>query len=712
MKKFVFCLLSYFLLAYPCLQAQDRKVLDSLQKLLASPIHDTTRTLVYHQISRAYRHSKFDSSSWYAKKGLTLANKIQFKKGIAANINGLGTLELNQGNYLVALKYALEALKINEGLGDLGEIANTKNNIGEVYRLLRNYEKALQQYEEALVINKKIKYKLGVAINLNNIGEIYTAQGKYQEALAHLQQSLELCKELKDTRRVALRLNNIGEIYEKQNQNVQARKYFEEALALHNKIGNNLYQSVALCNIAKISLKEGKPDLPTAEKAYSIALKMKAKREISNALAVIVGIYEQRQQFELAFQNYKLLNQYKDSINLEEVDKQTKQIQHEYELSKKEKEIIVLENEKKVRIQAQQVQFAYTIAFAVGILLLIILVFVQYLRNRNEKKNQQILQEKNAEIISRQEQLIAQKDVIDEQKEDLEKAYQRMLRNERKLEKTIDQLRNSEASIEKQRKELQIQNDKINSSIKSAHVIQQAILPYKQKMEELLGNYFVIYMPKDIVSGDFWWLNKVNDTLFLAAVDCTGHGVAGAFMTMIGNTLLDKIIRLRDIHNPAEILEILHEEVQIVLRQEDNNNHNGMDMSIICIEKPHEAVSRVTFAGAKQTLYYTLPEKAGEIFELKGTRKAIGGLQRASIRFENHEVELPKGSWIYTGSDGFADQNDEKRKKFSEKRIKDIIAQHQHETAETQKAVLEQELHEHMQNTEQRDDILWIGFQL
>ncbi len=711
MGKSIFLFLGFIWLIHFNLDAQDKKLLDSLKKqTLETKLPDSTLSLLYYQISRVYRHSKFDSSFWYANNGITLAKKIKFDKGIAANLNGLSTLELNQGNYLVALKFALEALGINEKLGNMTEIAYTKNNIGEVYRLLRNYPKALEYYNQALVLNKKYGYKEGVAINLNNIGEIYTAQGKYELALEQMLESLAICKELKDKRRIALRYNNIGEIYEKKNENQRAKQYFEESLALNNEIGNKLQQAISLCNLAKVLLKEGDLNSEIAEKSYQIALSMKAKREISNALEIIVKIYEKKNQYKLAFQNYKLYNQYKDSINIEQADKQTKQIQHEYEIDKKEKAILVLELDNKIRVEKQQAQYAYTIAFGIGILLLILLALLQYRKSIAEKKNRMLLHEKNTEIMNRQTELIAQKDLIDDQKQDLEKAYRNMLRNEHKLEKIIEQLRISEASIEIQCRELETQNDKINGSIKSAYVIQQAILPYQQKIDELLPKCFVIYMPKDIVSGDFWWLNEIEGKVFLATVDCTGHGVAGAFMTMIGNTLLDKIIRLRGVHNPAEILGTLHEEIQIVLRQKENNNNNGMDMSIICLEKLPTNETLLTFSGAKHTIYCI--ESEGKITELKGTRKAIGGHQNQAIDFENHTLVLQKGSWVYTGSDGLPDQNNVKRKRFGEQRIKELILQNYQTSIETQKTAIQQALQTHMANTEQRDDILWIGFQV
>lgn len=327
------------------------------------------------------------------------------------------------------------------------------------------------------------------------------------------------------------------------------------------------------------------------------------------------------------------------------------------------------------------------------------------------KEDIQKLAKNNESILIKSVQRLKKKETeILTQNEELEEKNAEILTQNEELQQTQEELIAQREFIDKQHKELQHQNNRISNSIKAALLIQQAILPSPQKMDSILQNYFIIYRPKDVVSGDFWWLNEINEIIYLASIDCTGHGVAGAFMTMIGNILLDKIIRLKKLRNPAEILEMLHEEVQIVLRQKDIQNNNGMDMSLVCIEKKG-GNNFLSFAGAKQSLYFISDEK-NIIEELKGDRKAIGGEQNDKKQFTSQSIELKKGTWIYIGSDGLYDQNDVRRKRLGEKRLKETLLCNYHLTPLQQKQQIEKILDEHQKDTEQRDDILWIGVRI
>jgi serine phosphatase RsbU (regulator of sigma subunit) len=266
--------------------------------------------------------------------------------------------------------------------------------------------------------------------------------------------------------------------------------------------------------------------------------------------------------------------------------------------------------------------------------------------------------------------------------------------------------------IEQKVKELQLRDQQITNSIQSAFLIQNAILPYPEKLENLLHNCFVLYRPKDLVSGDFFWLNQVAGKTFLVVADCTGHGVPGAFMTLIGNTILDKIIRVWDIYDPALILERLHEDVRIMLRQEETGNNNGMDVGILCwdTESKGEEIS-FTYAGAKQGLYYIEPNST-TLKILKGVRKAIGGIQPKDLAFENDYFTVSKQTMIYLGSDGLPDQNDVNRKRFGDKRLQELFTKFHKSSVTKQGEILEEQLEKHMEDTTQRDDILVVGFRV
>ena len=233
--------------------------------------------------------------------------------------------------------------------------------------------------------------------------------------------------------------------------------------------------------------------------------------------------------------------------------------------------------------------------------------------NELYEANQYLLQQKNdldkayrdlkdtQQELEESQQIARLTEEIQEQKKELEAAHQEILENYERLRQTQLELQAQNEYLDEKNRQLAEINLKISSSLRVAETIQQAVLPYQEKMDELLKKYFVINLPKDVVSGDFFWLNEAEGKTILIVADCTGHGVPGAFMTLIGVNLLDKIIRVWGITDPASILTRLHEEVQIVLRQQETGNRDGMDMVAITLEQ-QENKTLLTFSGAKNNL--------------------------------------------------------------------------------------------------------------
>lgn len=315
----------------------------------------------------------------------------------------------------------------------------------------------------------------------------------------------------------------------------------------------------------------------------------------------------------------------------------------------------------------------------------------------------------NEKIIKEQNEVLEQK--VQERTHKLNDANQELVASEEELRQNMEELQAIQETLQIQSRKLAFQHKNIQSSIKAALSIQQAILPYKDKLDTLLKDYFVIYKPKDVVSGDFYWLNKIENKTILACVDCTGHGVPGAFMSLIGNTLLDKIVRVWHILNPAEILSKLHEDIQIMLRQKETRNNGGMEMSVIVWEALPNQKIQVRFAGAKHALYYITPQDS-QIKQIKGDRQFIGGLQKAHKIFTVHDLELNAGTTLYCGTDGFADQNNLQRKRIGRDLLLDTILANAHLPLSLQKNALENLLSGHMGDASQRDDILWMGIKL
>jgi serine phosphatase RsbU (regulator of sigma subunit) len=250
-------------------------------------------------------------------------------------------------------------------------------------------------------------------------------------------------------------------------------------------------------------------------------------------------------------------------------------------------------------------------------------------------------------------------------------------------------------------------------SLEYAQQIQRAILPDEEDLGNFFAEYFILYLPRDVVSGDFYWSMRRNEKLFIAVVDCTGHGVPGAFMSMIGHTLLNKIITQNKIFDPATILEVLHTEVKEALRQDARkNNDDGMDVSLCLIESERNNPKNchLTFAGAKGKMLYT---QRGELKELKGTKRSIGGSHKSeSKQFENQEVTLKNSEIVYLFTDGITDQQNENDSKFGNERLKTFLNTIMHLPLQEQYGQLMLEMNTYMGKQPQRDDITVLGFRI
>ncbi len=251
---------------------------------------------------------------------------------------------------------------------------------------------------------------------------------------------------------------------------------------------------------------------------------------------------------------------------------------------------------------------------------------------------------------------------------------------------------------------LEIFSNKITQSIHSARLIQNAVLPSINRMESVFADYFVLYLPKDIVSGDFWWADSFDDYRFLIVTDCTGHGVPGAFMTMIGNSLLDRVIRTDKITEPKDILNELNLQIKILLQQEQTGNTDGMDIAVLRISP-----NKVSFAGAKRPLHIS---QNGKIEKIVGSRMSIGGRQNHKKEFEQTDFKKKEEAIFYLCSDGYADQNNRERKNFSERKFMDLLDEIQDFSLAEQRKKLKYTIKIYMEGTEQRDDILVVGLRI
>jgi ligand-binding sensor domain-containing protein/serine phosphatase RsbU (regulator of sigma subunit) len=301
---------------------------------------------------------------------------------------------------------------------------------------------------------------------------------------------------------------------------------------------------------------------------------------------------------------------------------------------------------------------------------------------------------------------------------------QKLIADKQKLEVLVTErtkeLREEKEKVEiinkeviEQKTVIEHHNIEIMDSIKYAKNIQEALLPSLADVNTLFKNCFVLYMPKDIVSGDFYWFAKNGDHRFIAAVDCTGHGVPGAFMSIVGNTLLNEIVNEKKITVPGDILLELHKGVKIALNQnaKEFERRDGMDIALCAF---NQNTNEIQYAGANRPLWIYRKNKNYELENIKATKFPIGGLELEETRvYQNHVIKLDEGDCIYIFSDGYADQfGGPKGKKFMVTNLQKTLFENTKNSMDTQKENLTIAFNEWKSDAEQIDDVLVIGIKI
>ncbi|MCD4818443.1 MAG: SpoIIE family protein phosphatase [Candidatus Cloacimonetes bacterium] len=292
-------------------------------------------------------------------------------------------------------------------------------------------------------------------------------------------------------------------------------------------------------------------------------------------------------------------------------------------------------------------------------------------------------------------------------------------KTQKKLEKEVETrtYELSEANIELEEKSFLIieKNIKLTDSIEYASLIQNSILPKEKEISQYIQNYFIIWKPKDIVGGDFYWFFPIPNSknYIISVIDCTVHGVPGAFMSMTANSILNNIVREKKIYEPDKILNLLHKEIRYTLRQKSKESQqDGMDISICYIDVN---LQEIHFSGAMQFLFL-IKSGQNEIDRIRGNRFSIGGRQKEEERiFTKHIIQYNSDDSIYLLSDGLADQKvriDGKETKFKIKRVKEMYLKYNLLPIKEQKIKIEEELAELQGEIEQRDDIVVVGVKL
>jgi len=331
-----------------------------------------------------------------------------------------------------------------------------------------------------------------------------------------------------------------------------------------------------------------------------------------------------------------------------------------------------------------------------GVCVLVLFLIIVKVRERSLKRDKEMLEQK---VRERTRTIEEQKETLKKQRDNLEVYNQEILSQKEEIEAQRDE-------IELQRDQIYKQNDEITQSIAYARKIQSAVMPSKEIVSCILPNYFIVFRPRDIVSGDFYWIGEKDNKIVIVAADCTGHGVPGAFMSMIGVSFINDIVNVEGIVSSSQILENLRQKIITTLWQtgKDGEARDGMDMAVCVYSKD---LSQVEYSGAYNPLYII---RKGELIEYKADKMPVGVHPKQDIGFTSHTIDLLPGDNLYIFSDGFVDQfGGPDGRKFMTKPFKHLLASLDGLPPDEQKQVLEDTLDGWQGAFDQIDDVLIVG---
>ena len=662
-------MLLHLIVLFPLFGSAQQALLDSAMMLQYS--NPDAAVELATQVIDAKNDKRLTSNAWevrgialwvdgqYAKaiiahqQSLEIREEIDFKKGVAYSLNNLGLNYHRLGDKTSAMERFLSALEMAEVLPDSNLMASVMGNIGILYEEQSDYEKALELHSNCLTIAKNINDQRLVANTLNNIALVYNYQGELEKAASFAKRCLAMRKQMNDALGEAQALNLLGIIASGESDFILADSLFRIALHIYDAAENNWGTAMVLGNLGDVAVDtdEFVEAVGFCEKALALSREHQLEWEAS-ACKCLARAFTGLNDAQKSNEYWTRFTNLQDSLHQSDMENDISILEQRYN------------HEKEQALSAAEIKRQRQLRNAsVGIGMMALLLFFMAFNNyKNKQRDNELLEQKNQEISE-------QKEVIEEK------------------------------------------NLHITDSIRYAQSLQQAILPKDAAFEGRFEKSFIFYRPKDIVSGDFYWLEDVNDTTFIAVADCTGHGVPGAMVSMVGYQGLNKAVREKQLSKPSEILQSLSDHVEEQFEKSGGSVKDGMDIALIALSKDQKSL---TFAGAHNPLLLvskraevegtTQKESSGEynMFEVKSDRRSIGGYFDAGP-FTDHVLSIEKGDTLFMFSDGYGDQfGGEKGKKLGIKRLRQTLL---NAVAEQSITSLESFFDEWKQTEEQIDDV-------
>ncbi len=659
--------------------------------------------MMCNNLAALYRQqANYSKAILYYQKALDFFVSTHDSIGIASVRVNIGVVSKEIGAFDVALRSYFEALQIFEKVENYSSLATTQINIGDIYYDLLNFSEAKNYYRKAKANYDIIKDNNGIANSLLAIGVIYHKVNKADSALQYLDQAEILFKTIGDKYGLAKVNEYYGNVFSSLSMYNKALANYNTALAYQKETGTTLSLQELMVSISEVHFKLGATGealriAESIEKDLKNKPLSKTQRDVHKLLS---EIYEKQGQLKLALFHHKEYSNINDSLFSFERANKLAQMEVLFNISQKEKEIAELEREKKIRdfelTQAEKLinsqRFHSVVSVSILILLLVVLLLL-YRQFRIKREANNLLSTKIQEVQQKSEEIITQKEEILNQRDELEKQQ--------------DLLRDKSEQLERF-------NWLLTDSIDYASSIQAALLPPSETFQRYFSDHFIMFFPKDVVSGDFYWAYPKNDTIHLALADCTGHGVPGGFMSMLGISALTELMG-RGVTEPSDILNNLRLFVIDSFKQTGRigDQQDGLDIALI---KYTKGDSFIEYAGANHSLWLVKNRATNNVerlIEYKADRMPISFFPRMNP-YKTHRITVEPGDQIYIFSDGFRSQlgGEDMKTKYGKERFRKLIEDNASKTLDDQKNIVEDTFFRWIDGNDQLDDITIIGLKI
>ena len=679
MRKF---LLLFFISISFIAQASVNSLIDSLEKKIPSA-NDSDKTIIMTKLVSEYSTINPEKAAEYCSKAVALAERSHSPYLKVVSLISECAINNTRSNFDQSLELALKAQKIADQARNNELIARCYVNTGYIYQKLHDYKTSLDFFYKASRLVDFLPDKKIIGNLYNNFGNSFYELKQLDSAMIYHKKALEVRLKINDKRGISYSYNNIGNVYIEKKDASKALEYYVKSIAIKQEIGDKKGIAGGNINISSVysDMKIFDMALRSAEKGVAQAEEIHADDFLLDGYQSAGRACEGLGDFKKEADYLRKYIALKDSIYSENLTVQIAEMQSKYEADKKQKEIELtqreneLANAKVSSLEAQNKQKNTLIGGAIlGVVLLIILVGFVF-------RSYKIKQRTNDQLEISNNQLQHLNEIINKRTEE----------------------------IERQSAELRAKNKDITDSIVYAQRIQTAIMPPIDDLKKTIPKSFIYYQPRDIVSGDFYWFYQSDELFVIACADCTGHGVPGAFMSMICVQLLNLVIRDSHVTATEQALGMLDDGVRTALRQSggDRDTTDGMDIALCALDLKKNTIQ---YSGAYRPLYVI---RNNELIEVPANKFSIGGFRNVAKNFKGSKIELEKGDKIYLFTDGYADQfGGPHGKKFMMKNFKKLLLSICDKPIQEQHLLIDKTMDEWKKDFDQLDDILVIGMEI